>query len=58
MEELMQLAPSFGPDEGLQIGQGRLTQSLDIGYVLRKVSSVFECDAGHRTKHFIRRDIQ
>ena len=58
MEELMQLAPSFGPDEGLQIGQGRLTQSQDIGYVLRKVSSVFECDAGHRTKHFIRRDIQ
>ena len=29
----MQFAPSFGPDEGLQIGQGRLTQSLDIGYV-------------------------
>lgn len=54
----MQFAPSFGPDEGLQIGQGRLTQSLDIGYVLRKVSSVFECDAGHRTKHFIRRNIQ
>ena len=44
----MQLAPSFGPDEGLQIGHGRLTHNLDIGYVLRKVSSVLECDAGHR----------